>query len=316
MDGCEKRKVRGVDSFMKNLNYQGYLNEFILFNQILWDVTKNSIKNCRSHKICSTNKNIICDYQRLEWDTDLLGIVTGRINNIFFDKEPVFEEVAEFIEVIEQELQERGVKFVFVRLNLSHFHVWKAFELKNWLTADIINVYSANSSQSSFLDKNVKDESHLSVREPSLKESLCLFDSEKKLFSYSRIHRDPNIPLKKGIKFYRELLIHVFNKPHSVKTALYDGNDIIGLVLGESEKVFPDKADFSVGYLWEIFLASGYRGRGFSKLLLCKFMDKIRSNVDFIEIGTQMDNIPANRLYASGGLRLAAAGVTLHKWFT
>ena len=57
------------------------------------------------------------------------------------------------------------------------------------------------------------------------------------------------------------------------------------------------------------------RGRGIAKATTYGALDWFREQgVDIVEVGTQLRNIPASRLYEACGFRLVASSLSLRKW--
>ena len=188
------------------------------------------------------------------------------------------------------------------------------FERLGWFTTDALNIYMVNMETPVSIDK-VHISLDIVIRDLSFNDAISFFDREKDLFLDARVYRDPNIPKDKARKFYRELFIFIFNKPESIGLGLYKGERLIGIILGEKDFLLQNKVNFKLSYLWEIGMSSEFRGFGYSKLLLEGFLKRMSLDNKFVEIGTQVDNIPANRLYNSCGLKLVSNASSLHKWF-
>jgi ribosomal protein S18 acetylase RimI-like enzyme len=134
------------------------------------------------------------------------------------------------------------------------------------------------------------------------------------LFIHSRIYNDDKISRNKASLFYRRLFEALYKQPDIVRVGLFKGKRLIGFALGNRDGFLLKSAKFKLGYLGEIVIDPSFRGRGYSKLLLRRFSEIISRKVDYLEIGTQINNGPANRLYTAEGFNLVANAVTMHKW--
>ena len=89
---------------------------------------------------------------------------------------------------------------------------------------------------------------------------------------------------------------------------------IVGFALGTEDTVLKKYINTSLGYLWLIAVDDAVAGQGIGQRLLQAFLKKISNRVQLIEVGTQMNNYKALNLYATRGLKMMSALVTMHLW--
>lgn len=299
---------------MKNNHYQVYLNSVVDFNGYLEGAIRYCPKNPYVNTFASTNKNIICDYEYLSWDSEIFGVSTGRINSIFWEKEPLPEEIEVFINALDNQLHRENMRFAFIRFNGKHRTFLSTFERLGWQVTDTLNIYTTNTMTLLQL-KKVPVISNVIIKKPLSEDIKGFFQQEKDLFSHARMYRDPCIQRHTAGIFYRKLFNHLYNKATSITLGMYQDNRLIGFIIGDRDEQLYRLTGYKLAYLWEIGILKEARGKGYSKVLLKAFLEKNLQSGTLVEIGTQVDNFSANGLYNSLGLSLVSQASTLHKWF-
>ena len=111
-------------------------------------------------------------------------------------------------------------------------------------------------------------------------------------------------------------LAHANSAPSTFSIVAYDSvTQELGVAVQSKYFAVGGVVPGGLGLLWLIAVRPDCAGRGLAKPLLLAFLLASRRHFDHVEIGTQSDNVPANRLYQSVGLKLVANAVTLHRWF-
>jgi len=296
---------------MKNLNYQRYLNKYFDFDGLLWDASRAAVDEGIARFIPDNNGNLLCKYEFLEWDSSVLGISVARVDNIFFREKTNIKEIEHLLSIINDVMKEQRITLALLRFGFDDFSLWNALERNGWYTVDVLNIYFGELSKIQIKSTA----SSLMVREPTFPEAMKYFDHFDDLFLHARMYRDQNVKFEMAKKFYQDLFAYLFKKDSATKLSLWDNEEQVGLIIGAGDELLSRKVGFYITYLWEILIKWEHRNKGYARILFDKYLEILRAESEFIEIGTQIDNLAANRLYLSAGLRPAANAVTLHKWF-
>jgi len=296
---------------MKNLNHQRYLNKYFDFDGLLWDASREAVEKDNARFIPDNNGDMFCEYKFLEWDSSVLDISVARIDNIFCQKKTNIKEIEHMQSLIDDVMKEQRVTLALFRFGLDDFSLWNALERNGWYTVDVLNIYFGELSKIQIKSTA----SSLMIRKPTFPEAMKFFDHFDDLFLHGRMYRDQNVTSEMAKRFYQGLFAYLFKKDTATKLALWDNGEQAGLIIGDRDAFLSRKAGFHMAYLWEILIKYEHRRKGYAQMLFEKFMVKLRAESEFIEIGTQIDNVAANRLYLSVGLRPVANAVTMHKWF-
>lgn len=294
---------------MYNSNYQSYLNHYFNYNDLLWQEYEKDVKDNNVIQFSSASGSLVAVVEIQEWDSLILGIRTGKIKDIFWpEREIPYEEIKIFARSLDKYFQDLHLSFINFRLSLSETELWQAFIEVGWKPVDIMTIYCC--------DKLTEYKITRKEQAFSWEEAKELFDRCPDLFRHARMFRDHRIPQQKAALFYKELLHWQVNNPKAIRACLRDQGHFYGLAIGTPDEWLLHAADLHLAYLWLIGLDPLYQGRKLSRALLEEFLAQAAKVVDMVEIGTQVDNIPANRLYISVGAKPVATAITLHRWLS
>ncbi|HQQ06865.1 MAG TPA: GNAT family N-acetyltransferase [Candidatus Omnitrophota bacterium] len=298
---------------MQNLNYQRYLNCFIPFDSLLWNAFSRDRRSAGCKAIVSRSGRFACRYCRLDWDSAVLGINVYKVSDIFFSGPETRAGLAGHIEKVERALKADGAQLAVFRFGMEHMYPIRLLCSRGWGIVDVMNIYGSG-PRTAAAAARVAPRRGLSFSRFSLREAREFFRRAEDIFVYSRMYNDPRISRRLARMFYSRLFEDVCSKPESVKIGLYAGRRLVGLALGETDGFLTNTAGFKLGYLWEIAVDPGFRQRGYAAQLFSAFLKSMSGQADHIEVGTQVNNTAANRLYAGAGLVHRAHAVTFHKW--
>lgn len=297
----------------ENSNYQVYLEQLTEFSNAIWEKHLNRVQDGIRREIALSGSVCVSGIEQQSWDTDVLGLAAGAISDVFHKQPLSFNEVKLFVALLEEEIQASNLRFISFRISAAEHFLLHALEGCGWRTVDMLNIYY--SSINSLTALKIK-----SLPEPytlggfDLSDGLSFLKSEPSLFCLARIHSDPNISKAMADNFYKEVFCSQCSSPTNFRVGLRLNDRLVGLAIGNVDQWLADTCNVRLGYLWLIGLSESLCGKGLSKPLLAAFLAKAKDQVDHIEIGTQRENIAANRLYASAGLKLSAHTLTLHRW--
>ncbi|MDQ5988525.1 MAG: hypothetical protein CSYNP_04285 [Syntrophus sp. SKADARSKE-3] len=297
---------------MKNTNYQKYLNGYLHFDALLWNASRDAASRGDAIHIQSRKGNLVCEYRDLPFDSSILGVTVARIENIFFPKYPKADEITGFLKQIDDVLRQKSIVLASFRLGCDHFPFFSALEENGWYLADVLNVYGCDPSHL-VSGRSQYPLQAVAVNLTGIDEVL---ESCRETYPYSRIFRDRHIRNNVADIFYKRLIAAAGENETTSKMAVRKDSETIGFIIGERDELLFQKTRFRLSYLCHIMIKSQYRGRGFSHQLFSAFLDAESASGNFVEISTQMDNRPANRLYLSAGLVPVANAITFHRWLT
>ena len=239
----------------------------------------------------------------LNWDSEFFGVDTARIENLLFsqDSKAPFEIRANLIGQIVERADKGNAKFLSCRITAEDTLLAQALEEQGFRLCDILNVYVKTLKR---IDKIIPDR-----RE----EAFRVLDHCLGGMKWGRVYQDPNIEKSKAREFYQQISVSMLSKDCHVTIARENGLGV-GLAIGVLDPKVSEFMDKPYGVLWLIAIAPEFHGRGVGKKLLKKFIKEVSGLYDFLEIGTQVSNVGANKMYLSVGCNLLTQALTFHRW--
>jgi ribosomal protein S18 acetylase RimI-like enzyme len=310
---------------MRNLSYQTYLNEFMDYDAALWDefqgesIRKFSLPGCP----------LTAAFADSPWDKDVMGMPVTKVQQFFHEGEVTSEMIAPFAKGLDAALRPAAGGFALARMDFRLFPLIGALEDCGWRLADTLNIYHCEPGKAFSVDASgsARNASRttppggkgpaaaLQLREPAWDEVAAAFPDPSRYFAESRIMRETRLSGEVKSRFFATLLKTLFSNPGSVKVGAYKDGKLAGLALGDRDTGAGGKAPGGLGFLWFNAIRPEWSGQGLSRPLLRAFLSAMGNACGHIEIGTQADNLAANRLYQGMGLKLAGNAVTLHRWY-
>ena len=239
----------------------------------------------------------------LEWDSDFFGTPSGRIESFYFQDSSIspYADRLSMVKKLVAIAERQGVSFLNCRITAEDTFLAHALEEEGFRLCDILNIYLAELGDEAVSGPDNRQEAKSIL-------GRCVAN-----MNFGRVHQDPMITSLLATKFYQDTTDWVLSKNCHVTIARLDGKPA-GLAIGVMDEEMSKAMDSRYGFLWLIAVMPEYEGRGIGGKLLKAFMGEFSAACDLLEIGTQVSNISANRLYRRAGCRLATQALTFHRW--
>jgi len=297
----------------ENSNYQIYLEQMVDFNDALWEKHLQYRKDGIRMEIVLPGTGCVTALEPQSWDSDVLGLSAGTVSDVFHGQ-PLSQHEAEcLVALIEKKIKAVNLDFISFRISVTERFLLQALENFGWYEVDRLNIYSA--SLNSLTESKIKSlPDQYELGDFDLDDGLAFLESQPGLFCLSRMHMDTNIPKVKADNFYKAVFCSQYHSLTNFRVGLWRKGRLIGIAIGNVDRWLADTLNFNLGYLWLLGISETVRGKSLSKPLLAAFIVKAKDQLETLEIGTQIGNLAANKLYISLGFKLAARTVTLHRW--
>lgn len=129
----------------------------------------------------------------------------------------------------------------------------------------------------------------------------------KETFNFSRFFNDKNLEKDKASKIYYEWVKNSFEKSNKFFLILKENNKIIGFILFS-------KIDSNI-VIELIAVDKNTQNKGIGKRMMKQLESySYKSNIDFIRVGTQLNNIQANNFYQNNGFIYKKCTSIYHWW--
>lgn len=300
---------------MKSLHYQRYLQAHTGVEKDInaW-FFQNHQAACAAGavEVRSDDQTLFCAVEKQVWDSDVLGVATGRVVDVFVtdEAEVTLSSASDFAVRIDEAFRQLQVRLAVLRAGTVPKPLLYALKTKGWRIVDSLVIF--NGPCTSRTSEVLPPAFHVKNVTPAT--AHIFFEQAGDLYAHSRIYQDIRITAKQARQFYTELHRAIWLKPSSVVLGLYSGDTIAGLVIGAKDEHLARGLALDLGYLWEIGVLPAFRNQGVANWLLPAFLNRCHSVFGNIEIGTQFNNIPSLRLYCRNHLTPVASALTLHRW--
>ncbi len=237
----------------------------------------------------------------LAWDSKIFGKNVGKISSFQGEIGNNFNKL-KFIEQLKDNIYNSNFELLYFRHDLEYLGFIEAFEEVGFKIEDIMNIYfgkADNFNNICYVDA--------CIIEYNEKYKTKISRIAKNSFHYSRFYNDYKISNEIADSIYDKLFLSILNSPQKFIRLLKLNSEIAGFVLGERDDLNPE-----IGYLWLIGLAEKYRGKGHGDNLLRCFLKEFSKEVEVIEIGTQVNNLAANKIYRKNNLNQLSSIYTMH----
>ncbi len=252
---------------------------------------------------------LLISARELPWDTKVLGRKCGRIDTVYASQNVSTSELHRQLNLVLEAMDSAQIEFCDFRVSSRHQPLIQMMGELGFGIVDRLNIYLSTESPQDEGDYPVATEPISSASD--LGQIAALAASA---FGHSRLYRDPKIPKPSADHFYHQLAHSITTKSENlvgVSRSSTDG-EILGFYVGSTVEL-PSKSP-ALGCLWTIAVNLKSSGNSIGISLLLKFLQEMHKRVQWVEIGTQIDNLPANSLYTKLALPIVAEVTTMHRW--
>ena len=242
----------------------------------------------------------------LEWDSEFFGFPCSRLEGLFLSSSVTKDERRKLVEIL-IDLNSPLESFTACRIGITDLEMIRVLEKCGFRFADVMNVYTLNLTSGVYSQAQAET---LNADREADREFIrcCLEDMHE-----GRFLTEDHIPRRKGLKYYYQRTLHHLNNG-AVSTLLRQDGERAGFAIGVPDKEISSHIGRRYGYLWLIALKVEFKGCGLGRVLFDAFLNSFSMHCDELEIGTQVGNIQANRLYMSAGAEFACGLLTLHRF--
>lgn len=247
-------------------------------------------------------------WSRLPWDSKHFGFGAARIQSlgILGTPEEVTRRGVVLLDSLLESCRAEAVRHVIARIssaNLAHMHL---LEEAGFRLVEGIQTFVANPQLSGPLDTSAVE---ITPFEPKHLDGLLRLGAA---FRFDRFHSDPALTEAIADEIHRDWIRNscvgaaadkVFVATHQLQ--------VVGFITLRLDKEMIDAGGPRLATIVLIATAEGHRGRGIGRAMVMRAVNECRQlGVVSLQVGTQVHNISAVRLYTSCGFQLAEKSMT------
>jgi ribosomal protein S18 acetylase RimI-like enzyme len=250
----------------------------------------------------------------LDWDSQQLDLKTARLECLISREEEASDSILQelVLDKVSMVCQETGIRYLLVRQDAGDINNLQALENAGFVILDGLLTYMKHLTQD---DVYPYHNVGFRIRAAGVGDLEALSSIARRAFIFDRYHADPIIPDCVADDLHEAWLHNsVLEKAADIVLLAEDQEGILGFVTGKLNPDTVPTLGSLVGSIILVATADHARGRGIARALtfsaLSWFGDQ---GAVVVSVGTQMQNLPAARLYQSCGFSLAGSSLTLRK---
>jgi dTDP-4-amino-4,6-dideoxy-D-galactose acyltransferase len=244
----------------------------------------------------------------LPWDSEQLGTTAARINYLVADG-PYAQQVETKFALLKRVVKEavaRGIRHLSIRIDAADLSSLHVLEQTGFITVDSILTFGINleEHQANEIDHD------FTLRAATHADAEVAAQLAATAYSKDRFHADPSISTDRADRLHAEWIRNsCLGKAADRVLLAEDSNGLLGYVTCAIRRT-PDEK--TIGTIVLVASAPHARGRGVGYATTMAALEWFREQgCATVEVGTQLSNITASRLYQKCGFRLVGSSVSL-----
>jgi ribosomal protein S18 acetylase RimI-like enzyme len=258
----------------------------------------------------------------LPWDSKHLGVDAARLGHLVaagaYDEQ--YHKKRILLATVLKHAAKQDIQHLSVRVDASDLSSLHVLESAGFITVDGILTFildlNSNPRPSDEEQQQLRP-SGMRLRLATAADSEAVAEVGRSAYTYDRFHADPLITTRRADDLHADWLRNSCAGTAADAVLLAeDNNGILGFVTCKLQQDTLSHLDRSVGTIVLVATTARARGKGIGRALTLTALDWFREQrTRLVEVGTQLRNNPATRLYQSCGFRLFGSSVSLRKDF-
>lgn len=247
--------------------------------------------------------------QPLEWDSRVLGMAAARLDVLVRgDADGRASIVDALLDAAILEARLLGARHVSIRVDAADDAVIQRLEAHGFINVDALMTFGARVDEIAAPD----EAGDIAIRMASGADGAAVSDIAASAFRDGRFHADPSVPPERAEAVYRTWATACCDgsAADAVLLAIRDGRTA-GFIACRIDREGAVHSAGRVGTISLVACSGAARGRGVGSALVRAAAGWFRSQqAATIEVGTQLRNVAAARLYERCGFRLVAGSLS------
>lgn len=203
--------------------------------------------------------------------------------------------------------QAQTVAMYYAKVDAREVEIVQALGAAGLYVVDV-NVVFGNKA-SAFVESGAKASDELSIAEIRPEEHEEVLYIAENSFRYSRFHLDPGVSLEIANRIKRDWIANYIrgHRGDHLFAASLDGHAVGFLAALRSETEYGRTATIDL-----VGVHPDFQKRGIGGALTAAFIDYYRDSCEWLQVGTQVANIPSMKLYQRMGFYISGAQYVMH----
>lgn len=256
--------------------------------------------------VIGNGESTLAKVSHLDWDSSILGFACGRAN--FVASTDHLKTPQLVAQVIEQ-ARTLGIQHLSVRFNAEDTHLIEPFQAAGFDIVDSLVTFTATLDEPSFSTID-------NVRFSRPQDAPAVREISRTAFTVDRFHSDPLIPKQKADELHAQWGENsVLGKAADSVVVAEENGQVVGFV---TCKIHDDTAQIlgvKVGTIVLVATAAEAQGKGYGSQMIQAAMNWFgNQKCHVVDVGTQVSNAAAGKLYERAGFELVGTSVSLRRW--
>ncbi|MDX6710240.1 MAG: dTDP-4-amino-4,6-dideoxy-D-galactose acyltransferase [Blastocatellia bacterium] len=247
----------------------------------------------------------------LPWDSAQIGMSAARIDYLlavdsiesrFFSMQSLMDEGARYC-------IGKGIEHLSIRVDAADVTALHVLENAGFVTVDGLLTFASNLKHLPVAMTDI----HITIRLGTPDDAERAADLASCAYSYDRFHSDPAISTVRANELHATWLKNSCAGLASDAVVIAeDSSGLLGFVTCKLQRDTETHLGKLVGTIVLVATSESARGKGVGRAMTLAAIDWFRGQgVEIVEVGTQLRNIPASRLYQSCGFQLVGSSISL-----
>jgi ribosomal protein S18 acetylase RimI-like enzyme len=250
----------------------------------------------------------------LDWDTRVLGIPAGRLE-LVASAAMSSATLARLLDAAVAAAPALGIRHLSARVDAADDAAIHALEARGFLNVDALLTFAAGPAD---LSGAVTPAGIRTIRTASADDSNAVAELAETAFRHGRFHSDPSIaPERAAAVYHTWAAACCAGTAADVVLVAEAGDRLAGFVACRMQDDTAVHLDRATGTIPLIATSDRFQGQGVGATLVTAagawFAGR---NASAVEIGTQLRNVPAARLYERCGFRLVGGSLSFRVMVT
>jgi len=288
----------------------------ILINQYYQSLVRTQINQPSTHVWTVSSHGTFAGFATLSllpWDTEQLGMSAARIDYLItkgdYQEQYCLKKV--LLNTIFKFCKDNNIQHISIRTDTEDLSSLHALESTGFVMVDGILTFALNLEET----KINSEKSNINFRLATAEDSEKAANLARTAYIYDRFHADPSIPTDRANELHANWLRNSCSGKAADAVILAEENqNLLGFVTCKIHKQTKEYLHKTIGTIVLVATSMKARGRGIARATTLESLKWFKNHdVDIVDVGTQIANIPASRLYESCGFRLIASSLSLRK---
>ena len=250
---------------------------------------------------------------QLMWDSEQLGLSAARVEHLsatgsYTEQHRIKETL---LNQVLDEAQRRGVRYLQARVDASDLSGLHVLEEAGFITVDGILTYAKEPAR----HEPAPPSHNFRIRLATSDDATSAADLARTAFSYDRFHSDPSVKPERADELHAAWVRNSCEGRAADAVLLAEDEEgLLGFVTCKLQQDTSKHLGRMVGTIVLVAIVVRARGMGVGQAITMAALEWFRAQgTAIVEVGTQLRNIPAARLYQKCGFALVGSSVSFRR---